>query len=100
MSEWSARPEAASSAGAAPVDEAAAVAETRSPWRIRPEGRNRWLLLRDGQPVAVLGMLGTAEWWVAPEGEGLPWAETYGSRGAAVRAVVTWWLHTHPFEDE
>jgi hypothetical protein len=68
-------------------------------WRVRPEGRNRWSLRRDGQPVAVLGVLGTEEWWVTPVGEGLPWAETYASRGAAVRAVVTWWLHTHPFGD-
>ena len=83
-------------AGAGPAPEED---EGRSPWRLRPEGRNRWLLRRDGQPVAVLGVLGTAEWWVAPTGEGLPWAETYASRGAAVRAVVTWWLHTHPFGD-
>jgi hypothetical protein len=68
-------------------------------WRILPEGRNRWSLEREEEPIAVLGVLGTLEWWVAPVHEGMPWAETYGSRGAATRAVVIWWLHTHPFED-
>jgi hypothetical protein len=75
-------------------------AERRSPWWIRPEGRTRWLLLRKEEQIAELGMLGTGEWWICPVSEALPWAETYGSRGAAIRAIVTWWLHTHPFERE
>ncbi|GAA3387388.1 hypothetical protein GCM10020369_29670 [Cryptosporangium minutisporangium] len=50
-------------------------------------------------PIAELGVLSTGEWWICPLGEALPWAETYGSRGAAVRAVLVWWLHTHPFGD-
>jgi hypothetical protein len=74
--------------------------DAASPWRIRPLGRNRWLLLRDGDPIAVLGVLSTAEWWVCPIEEVLPWAETYGCRGAASRAVIVWWLHTHPFGEE
>ena len=69
-----------------------------SPWRLRPVGRNRWLLVREDVPIAELGVLGTAEWWVCPIGEALPWAETYGCRSAASRAVIVWWLHTHPFD--
>jgi hypothetical protein len=75
-------------------------ADPPSPWRVRPLGRNRWLLVREGEPIAELGVLSTGEWWVCPIGEGLPWAETYASRGAASRAVMIWWLHTHPFEDD
>lgn len=80
-----------------PVD---GVGDAASPWCIRPLGRNRWLLLREDDPIAVLGVLSTAEWWVCPIGEALPWAETYGCRGAATRAVIVWWLHTHPFGEE
>jgi len=75
-------------------------ASESSMWRVRPLERNRWLLLRDGTPIAELGVLSTAEWWVCPIGEALPWAETYGCRGAATRAVIVWWLHTHPFRRE
>jgi hypothetical protein len=71
--------------------------EESARWRIQPEGRNRWLLLREEEPIAELGRLGTGEWWVSPVADGLPWAETYASRPAASRAVVVWWLHTHPF---
>lgn len=74
-----------------------AEAHPESPWRMRALGRNRWLLVRAGEPVAELGVLSTAEWWIRPVAEALPWAETYGCRGAASRAVIVWWLHTHPF---
>jgi hypothetical protein len=85
------------SARAEAVTEQQAPDEERSPWWVRPEGRNRWWLFRADRWIAELGVLSTGEWWICPDGEVLPWAETYGSRGAAVRAVVTWWLHTHPF---
>ncbi|MFG1925646.1 hypothetical protein [Cryptosporangium sp. NPDC048952] len=80
--------------------EAEAAGGAASPWRLWPLGRNRWLLLRAGDPIAELGVLGTTEWWVCPIGEALPWAETYGCRSAASRAVIVWWLHTHPFGEE
>jgi hypothetical protein len=70
-----------------------------SPWQLRPRPRTRWLLLREEVPIAELGVLSTGEWWICPVDEALPWAETYGSRGAATRAVLVWWLHTHPFPD-
>lgn len=83
-----------------PPPSGAGTEEPRPPWSLRPEGRTHWMLVREDQGVAELGMLGTGEWWICPVGEGLPWAETYGSRGAAIRAVVVWWLHTHPFDTE
>ena len=83
-----------------PAGSAGGAGGAASPWRIWPLGRNRWLLLREDDPIAELGVLSTAEWWVCPIGEVLPWAETYCCRGAASRAVVVWWLHTHPFEED
>jgi len=80
-----------------PPSRPGAAAAGTSPWRVWPLGRNRWLLLREDDPIAELGVLGTAEWWVRPIGDDLPWAETYGGRSAASRAVIVWWLHTHPF---
>ncbi|MFI5953450.1 hypothetical protein [Cryptosporangium sp. NPDC051539] len=68
-------------------------AEPDSPWRIRPHERNRWLLSREAEPIAVLGVLGTGEWWICPAGESLPWPETYWTREAAARAVMLWWRY-------
>jgi hypothetical protein len=48
--------------------------------------------------MAEVGVLGTGEWWVCPDGDTLPWAATFPTLREAVGALATWWTHTHPFE--
>ncbi|HEV2089149.1 MAG TPA: hypothetical protein VGR21_12625, partial [Cryptosporangiaceae bacterium] len=57
----------------------------------------QWWVFRGDRVVAEVGVLGTGEWWVCPEGEALPWSVTYPSAQAAMDALITWWGHTHPF---
>ena len=78
-----------------PPSRPGAAAAGTSPWRVWPLGRNRWLLLREDDPIAELGVLGTAEWWVRPIGDDLPWADvqahtrcTRGSRNACIQRLA------------
>ncbi len=44
-----------------------------------------------------MGILFSGEWWVCPDDEALPWAQTYRSAALAVEGLVAWWQVTRPF---
>ncbi|HEV2088747.1 MAG TPA: hypothetical protein VGR21_10575 [Cryptosporangiaceae bacterium] len=67
-------------------------------WFIRRHGDRRWRVYRHDQVIAELGVLYSGEWWVCPEDEALPWAQTYRSAAQAVEALVAWWQVTRPFD--
>lgn len=63
-------------------------------WTIRRHAERRWWLYRETQAVADFGVLYTDEWWVLPDDEALPWAQTYNTAAEAVDALVKWWRVT------
>ena len=77
--------------------EAQAVAEWPG-WSLRRRSSRAWWVFRGDAWMAEVGVLGTGEWWVCPDGDTLPWAATFPTLREAVGALATWWTHTHPFE--
>jgi hypothetical protein len=68
-------------------------------WRVSRRAERSWWVYRGERYVGEVGVIGTGEWWVRPDGDALPWAAMHGDIRKAVGALASWWQDTHPFGD-
>ncbi|HEV2087398.1 MAG TPA: hypothetical protein VGR21_03690 [Cryptosporangiaceae bacterium] len=57
-------------------------------WSVSRRSERQWWVFRGPDFVSELGVLGTGEWWLCPQGEILPLAQSYPTAAAAIDALM------------